>query len=235
MFFNDDSMLDFRGNGFGDDVMDAIFGGPVGFDAGEVIITGRVPGALYVDDFSEAQYGLEHIQPLEHIQDELSGVGAIEVVDLANDADPATGDADPGEEAPAGLVAANDDDAPAALIPAHDGKDAEPLVLATDDGEEALVLPDLLDPFDLAIPPLPAEVDLSMITVTPPGSVEADPVTIGGPAYQSLAFLILDTPFVVGDDQLPPTVRPSIEELLGLAEDDGWVLPLGGSGAWRLG
>ena len=236
MFFNDDSMLDFRGNGFGDDVMDAIFGGPVGYDAGEVVITGRVPGALYVDDFSEAQYGLEHIQPLEFTQNELSGVITVDVVDMANDADQATW-TPPGDDAGAGLVAANDDDAPAALSLASHGKDAEPLapIAGDGDGAESLVQLDLNVLHDLAIPPLPAEVDLSMVTVTPPNSVEADPVIIGGAAYQSLSFLILDTPFLVGDDHLPPTVRPSIEELLGLAGEDSWVLPLGGNGAWRLG
>jgi hypothetical protein len=239
MFFNDDSMLDFRGNGFGEDVMDAIFGGPVGFDAGEVVITGRVPGALYLDDISPAQYGLEHIQPLEYIQNELSTIVAVDVGDLANDADTSTYEPpseNSGEES-AALVAANDDEAPAALsLPSH-GKDAEPLVLIPGDGDgtESLVQLDLNALHDLAIPPLPGTVDLSMVTVTPPNSVEAEPVIIGGPAYQSLSFLILDTPFVVGDDHLPPTVRPSIEELLGLAGDDTWVLPLGSNGAWRLG
>ena len=240
MLFNDDSMLDFRGNGFGDDVMDAIFGGPVGFDAGEVVITGRVPGALYLDDISPAQYGLEHIRPLEYIQNELSTIFTVDVGDLANGADTSTYEPpseDSGEESSGALVAANDDDAPAALsLPSH-GKDAEPLVLVPGDGDGAhsLVQLDLNALHDLAIPPLPAEVDLSMVTVTPPGSVEADPVIIGGPAYQSLSFLILDTPFVVGDDHLPPTVRPSIEELLGLAGGDTWVLPLRDNGAWRLG
>lgn len=236
MFFNDDSMLDFRGNGFGENVMDAIFGGPVGFDAGEVVITGRVPGALYLDDIDPAQYGLEHIRPLEHIQNELSAIGAIEVADLGNDADSASAAASE-ESAGGALVAANDDDAPAALsLPSH-GKDAEPLALipGDGDGDESLVQLDLDALHDLAIPPLPGTVDLSMVTVTPPNSVEAEPVIIGGPAYQSLSFLILDTPFVVGDDHLPPTVRPSIEELLGLAGDDTWVLPLGSTGAWRLG
>jgi hypothetical protein len=233
MFFNDDNMLDFRGNGFGEDVMDAIFGGPVGFDAGEVIITGRAPGSLYVDDFSDAQMGLEHIRPLEFAKNELSAIVTLDVVDLSNDADPT----DPvAEDAPATPVAANDDESPAALVLASDGKDAEPLVLipADGDGDESLVQ---LDPLDLAIPPLPV-FETPTVTVTPPTFDDDDAPVVFGRAYQSLAFLILDTPYVVGDDNLPPTLRPPINELLGLLDaDDGqnWVLPLGGAGSWRLG
>jgi hypothetical protein len=76
MIFNDDSMLDFRGNGFGD--------GAFGYDIGEVVITGRVPGALYVDDFSEGEYGLQHIQPLEYAQDQLAEIITLDVVDQAD-------------------------------------------------------------------------------------------------------------------------------------------------------
>lgn len=206
MFFNDDSMLDFRANG----MSDAIFGGFRGGTAGEMTFIGRVPGGLYAEGLA----GGETFQDTAQLPEEL--LAAI-----------------------AGQVAANDDDAPALLLAPGDEKDAGPLVLtpalADGDEAEALVAPDLSDLFDLAIPPLPAEVDLSMFTVTPPNSVAAEPVVVGGPAYQSLAFLILDTPFVVGDDHLPATLRPSIEDLLGLAGDDTWVLPPSDTGAWLLG
>ena len=238
MLFNDDDMLNFGGKGFGDDVLDSLFGGAVGFDPGEVIITGRVPGALYVSDFSDANSVLEHVLPLEFSPNLIVDAGGDLGISTGADLDP-TGDAaeDDGGDAGAALVAANDDDAPAALtLPSH-GKDAEPLVLiqGDDDAAQAVVPLDLVTLHDLDIPPLPGQVDLSMVTVTPPNSADADPVILGGPAYQSLSFLILDTPFVVGDDHLPPTVRPSLEELLGLAGDDTWVLPLGANGAWRLG
>jgi hypothetical protein len=238
MFVDDDFALP-KNDLFGLGGLEALLGGPSLFDVGEVIITGRVPGALYVDDFHAGQTGLEYIQPLVWAE-RATNILSFDAVGL--EGAPGLGRADElpppesqDEEAPAGLVAANDDEAPAAQsLPSH-GKDAEPLVLIPgEDDAQALVQPDL-DAYDLAIPPLPSEVDLSMITVTPPGSVEADPVVIGGPAYQSLSFLILDTPFVVGDEHLPPTVRPSIEALLGLAGEDTWVLPLGGDGAWRLG
>ncbi len=231
MFFNDDGMLDFRAGGFGSDVLDSIFGGPMGFDAGEVIITGRVPGALYVDDIFDGQTGLEHIQPLEFAQNELTDV-TVDLVDLTGDAGP---DAEPVvEDAPAGLTAANDDDAPSALA-ASSGKDAEALapISGGGDGDTTLIQ---LDPMDLALPPMPV-FELPVVTVTAPTLDDAGPVMIGGRAYQSLSFLILDTPFVVGDDYLPQTLRPPINELLGLSDDDGqaWVLPLGGLGSWRLG
>eukprot|EP01030_Chromulinospumella_sphaerica_P016147 gene16147-15958_t len=129
MIFNDDSMLDFRTNEFGDGIF--------GFDVGEVVITGRVPGALYVDDFSAGEYGLQHIQPLEYIQNELSDAVAVDVVDVTDSSDIVDGtlvvESPADEDAPAGLVAANDDDAPAALTALTAGKDAEPLVLIPGD------------------------------------------------------------------------------------------------------
>lgn len=228
MFFDDGHILDLRGPGGGN----ALLGGAAGFEIGEVIITGRVPGALYADDLLGGETFLEHVLPLEY------GHGGVPpVADLAD----ATSGVIPealagGGQAGDQPVPANDDDGPAALPLASHGKDAEPLVLvpADSDGGEFPVQLDLTAVHDLAIPPLPVEVDLSTVTVSPPNSVEADPVVIGGPAYQSLSFLILDTPFVVGDDHLPPTVRPSIEELLGLAGEDTWVLPPTDRGAWLL-
>lgn len=199
MFFNDDSMLDFRANG----MSDAIFGGYRGVTAGEMTFVGRAPGALYAEGLSSAESFHESTQFPEEL--------------LAAIAKRAANDEEPRLSAP--LRA----------------KDAEPLVLIAGDVAEAVVLPDLAQHYDLDIPPLPVSPPLPTVTVTPPGSVPAEPVAFGGPAYQSLAFLILDTPFVVGDDHLPPTVRPSLEDLLGLAGDDAWVLPPSDIGAWRLG
>lgn len=243
MIFNDDSLLDFRGIGFGDNVMDSIFG----YDAGEVVITGRVPGALYVDDFSDGEYGLQHIQPLEYAQDQLSSVVAIEVFEVVDASD--STDEPTVEDAPAGLAAANDDDGPAALVALVHGKDAEPAVLipagdgGAGAGSDGLIL---LDLHDLAIPPIPGlpSFEAPTVTVTPPTfDDDIAPVFIGGRAYQSLSFLIIDTPFAVGDSQLPDALRPSLNELLGLVtpaglgDDDGqaFVLPVSGKGAWRLG
>lgn len=243
MIFNDDSMLDFRGNGFGDSVMDSIFG----YDVGEVVITGRVPGALYVDDFSEGEYGLQHIQPLEYIQNELSNVVTVDVADAAGSVEETTIPDAVGEDAPAGLVASNDDDAPAALVVQSHGKDAEPLVLISggdsDGGVGDLTVIDL---HDLAIPPIPVlpTLDAPTVTVTPPTFDDDTAPIIFGRAYQSLSFLIIDTPFAVGDSQLPSALRPTLNELLGLttppAQDDedagqAFVLPASGWGAWRLG
>jgi hypothetical protein len=234
MIFNDDSMLDFRRTGFGDSVMDAIFG----FDMGEVVITGRVPGALYVEDFSEGEYGLQHIQPLEFVQDELSNLVAVDVIDMA-DASGLTEDtpADDGEGASDALTPANDDDAPSALIVLTHGKDAEPQVVTAGDIEDGAGAGELnlIDPFDLAIPAIPQLFSLDAPAVTlAPQDVDTDaPLMIGGRAYQSLSFLIIDTPFAVGDSQLTDYLRPSLNELLGLSaesglgEDDGqaFVLP----------
>jgi hypothetical protein len=236
MIFNDDSMLDFRGTGFGDSVMDAIFG----FDAGEVVITGRVPGALYVEDFSEGELGLQHIQPLEFVQDELSNLVTVDVLDIA-DASGLTEETlvEDGEGASDALTAANDDDAPSTLIALTRGKDAEPQVLTASDNEDVAGAGagelNLIDPFDLAIPTIPqlSSLDAPVVTVAPQ-DLDADaPLMVGGRAYQSLSFLIIDTPFAVGDSQLTDYLRPSLNELLGLSaesglgEDDGqaFVLP----------
>ncbi|MDB5471897.1 MAG: hypothetical protein JWR84_3457 [Caulobacter sp.] len=230
MIFNDDSMLDFRGTGFGDSVMDSIFG----YDAGEVVITGRVPGALYVDDFSEGEYGLQHIQPLEYIQNELGSVITVDIVDVAD----TSGILEETlvAEAPPANQPANDDDAPAALVALSHGKTEEPLVLIPGDSHGDAGAGDLnltaIDLHDLAIPPIPLpSFEAPHITVTAPTfDDDTGPVIIGGRAYQSLSFLILDTPFVVGDSQLPSFLRPSLNELLGLPatdEDEGqaFVLP----------
>ena len=245
MIFNDDSMLDFRGTGFGDSVMDSIFG----YDVGEVVITGRVPGALYVEDFSEGEYGLQHIQPLDYTQDELTNSITVDITDVADASGliEDTSVADPvSEDAPAGLVASNDDDAPSALVVQSDSKDAEPLVLlSAGDSDGGVGDLTVLDLNDLAIPPIPVlpTFEAPTVTVTPPSFDDDAAPIIFGRAYQSLSFLIIDTPFAVGDSQLSNTLRPTLNELLGLTtssgqdEDDGqaFVLPATGWGSWRLG
>lgn len=229
MIFNDDSMLDFRGNGFGDSVF--------GYDIGEVVITGRVPGALYVDDFSAGEYGLQHIQPLEYAQDQLAEIITLDVVDQADASGLLEETLAPVVEEPSnGLSAANDDDAPAGLALHSHGKDVEPLVLIpgsdSDGGVGDLSVLDL----DLAIPPIPtfSNHDVSSDILTAPSVYDADePLIIGGRAYESLSFLIIDTPFAVSDSLLSSVLRPSLNELLGLVTDDedafvlparGWVL-----------
>lgn len=234
MIFNDDSMLDFRGNGFGDSITDSIFG----YDIGEIVITGRVPGALYVDDFSAGEYGLQHIQPLEYAQDQLAEIIILDVTEQA-DASGSLEEALPPvvEEPSNGLNPANDDDAPVGLALAGHGKSVEPLVLIPGSDSDGGGFGDLnaLD-LDLAIPPIPAfsNHDAPSDILTAPSVYDADqPLIIGGRAYESLSFLIIDTPFAVGDSLLPSVLRPSLNELLGLVTDDedafvlparGWVL-----------
>lgn len=224
MIFNDDSMLDFRGNGFGDSIF--------GYDIGEVVITGRVPGALYVDDFSEGEYGLQHIQPLEYAQDQLAEIITLDVVDQADASGLLEETTAPVEEPSDGLTPANDDDAPAGLALVLDGKDAEPLVLIPGGDRDGGVGDVSVLDLDLAIPPIPAfsSVEAPTVTLTPQ-SVDDEPLTIGGRAYESLSFLIIDTPFALGDSLLPQTLRPSLNELLGLDfmdEQDAFVLPARG-------
>ena len=232
MIFNNDSMLDFRPTGFG-------FDDAFGYDASEIVITGRMPGALYVDDISEGQTVLEYVLPHEFSDNLIR-----DPVDFGGAAPDADGRADApvvDSEGGAGLVAANDDDGPTALIASAHGKDEAPLVLipAGDDGHLTITP---FDQHDLAIPPVPLLQNAAAPTITvtaPTFDSEAPPVFIGGRAYQSLSFLILDTPFVLGDGQLPVSLRPTIDDLLGLTDDEdanAWVLPVGsGAGAWRLG
>ncbi|HYE46519.1 MAG TPA: hypothetical protein VEA44_12195 [Caulobacter sp.] len=232
MLFDDDFAIGRWGSdGLG--ALEDLLGGPSRYDAGEVIITGRVPGALYVDDFSEYRTGLEHIQPLEAAQDAINII-TVELAEFADRADLTTVEEPPASEEDEG------EEASAALIAPVSEKTEEPLVLVTrDDGEPLaggfgdLDLTDFGRPLIDLIPAPP------IVSVTPPDMTgeQPAPVVPGGRAYQSLAFLILDTPFVVGDDNLPPSVRPPINELLGLDEDEDvattWVLPTG-RGAWIL-
>ncbi len=230
MIFNDDSMLDVRGWEFGN----TGFSGPLAADIGEVIITGRAPGSLYADDLSPGETFLEHILPFE-----FSRGAATPVFDLTEtEAGVVSETLKIADATTDTVVPANDDEAPASLSLSDLGKDAEPLILIDgDNGAIDIVATDL---HDLSIPPIPlSAAEAPVITVTPP-TLDADPapVIIGGRAYESLSFLIIDTPFAVGDSQLPGSLRLSIEELLGLGgsnsddDDQAFVMP---ARSWVLG
>lgn len=224
MIFNDDSLLDVGGAAFGG----GLFGRGAGFDAGEVIITGRVPGSLYADDLLGMETFLEHLMPIQQLSDdvavalEVTDASVITVVDIGD------------------LPAAANDDAPESLALVSHAKDAEPLVLIPGGDEGVVVDTVVTDLHDLTIPPIPLSAsEAPVVTVTPPtADLDPAPVVIGGRAYESLSFLIIDTPFAVGDNQLPETLRPSIEALLGLLgsdnDDDGqaFVMP---ARSWVLG
>lgn len=213
MLFDDSFVLGHGIGGLGG--LDDAFGGPNRFDTGEIIVVGRVPGSLYIDDFSAGQTGLEHILPL------LTAEGAVTAP---------TSDA-------AGHAAASDDSGSAALALLSHGKDEPPaaIVLPTTDAP--------LAQFELDGFARPA-LDLSPVQpidpVAPPSLGDDGGVVtmIGGRAYQSLSFLIIDTPFAFGDSHLPASLRPSVDALLGLTEDDNsgdvWILPAAGHGSWRL-
>lgn len=227
MIFNDDSLLDFRPTSLGDSFLNGAFGGRFGADVAEVVITGRGPGSLFLDDYFKPEFRSELVQPLDF---------SAPPVPLAEHG-PSV------DETPAAPVVGNDnEDLAAVALSRHVHEKTELPTQVADTGghsDPGLILVEL---HDLAIPPRPAPADLDVptITVTPPTfDGEPAPVIIGGRAYQSLSFLILDTPFVLGDGELPTSLRPTIDDLLGLTDDDdanAWVLPVGdGAGAWRLG
>lgn len=234
MIFNDDNVLDFRGFGFSDGVMDLTFG----YDAGEVVITGRVPGALYVSDISDGVTLLEYVLPQDFSPNIIQSVSDLPQVgiDGAGEIDGGAVVVDNSDATP---TPANDD-APQSLALVSDGKDTEPLVLIAGGDEGVVVDTAVTDLHDLTIPPIPLSAsEAPVVTVTPPTlDLDPAPVMIGGRAYESLSFLIIDTPFAVGDNQLPETLRPSIEALLGLLgsnnDDDGqaFVMP---ARSWVLG
>jgi hypothetical protein len=245
MLFDDEFAYGRWGNdGLGS--LEDLLGGPSRYDAGEIVIVGRVPGALYVGDFSEYELGLEHIQPLEAAQGAFNTI-TVDLAEVGEHADlvlvepPATpeDDSEEGAAAPAVTV---EDEAPAALTRAVSEKTEEPLVLITqDDGEPLADAFGDIDPTDFGRPVVELTPIQPVITITAPdmtGGEQPAPVVTGGRAYQSLAFLLIDTPFVVGDDNLPPTVRPPLNALLGLPDEDDigqtWVLPVTGRGAWIL-
>lgn len=253
MIFNDDSMLDFRGNGFGQGGMDDLFGRGMGYDIGEVVITGRVPGALYLDDLPGGMTALDKIMPFENvggisIDQVLVSLDEPQTVGLVTLGGEDIVPADDGGDNGAAVVPANDDSAPATLPALTHGKDEAPLVLVvandTHDGAPGLAT---LDQDDLSIPPIPLPAfDAPTVDAVMPTAGEPAPVIIGGRAYESLSFLIIDTPFAVGDGQLPDSLRPSLNELLGLTGGDGqgddqaddgqaFILPATGWGSWRLG
>ncbi|MBI1406270.1 MAG: hypothetical protein GC145_09115 [Caulobacter sp.] len=194
------------------------FGGPGRFDAGEIVVVGRVPGSLYIDDFSAGQTALEHILPMIEAQNAISPVGADEQGPAAS----AQSD-DLGQLTLAGLNV--QDDSPAAIIlPTFESPLAD---FGADFGHDVFARPLL---------------DLTPVTPIDPVAPAADagdlPFTlIGGQAYQSLSFLIIDTPYAVEDSHLSPTLRPSVDALLGLTDADNgdvWVLPAQGHRSWLL-
>jgi len=186
MLFEDGYVLNqgFGDHGFG---LDGLFG-PSRFDTGEIVVVGRVPGAVYFDDLTPGQTFLEHV--LDSVTAETS-----------------LGDASSNQDffSPELSSAATSDvqtDSAQGLILSGLGKDAQPIY---GDG-----------------PAMSGE--------------EGFTALIGGRPYESLSFLIIDTPFAYGDSHLTASLRPSVDTLLGLADDgvDGWVLPTAGRGAWRL-
>lgn len=245
MLFDDEYAYGRWGNdGLGS--LEDLIGGPSRYDAGEIVIVGRVPGALYVGDFSEYELGLEHIQPLEAAQGALNTI-SFDQNDLGDNSEltlvelppPAEPEGDQDAAAPAVTV---EEDAPAALTRAVSEKTEEPLVLINQDAGEPLAgaLGDI-DLTDFGRPAIDFTPVAPVITVTAPdmtGGEQPGPVLTGGRAYQSLAFLLIDTPYVVGDDNLPPTVRPPLNALLGLPDEDDigqtWILPSTGRGGWIL-
>lgn len=248
MLFDDDYAYGRWGNdGLGS--LEDLIGGPSRYDAGEIVIVGRVPGALYVGDFSEYELGLEHIQPLEAAQSSINTI-TFDLADLGDNSEltqielpPVEPDGDTdGETEAAAPTVTDEHEAPAALTRAASEKAEEPLILISQHDGEALsgALGDL-DLTDFGRPVIDFTPVTPVVTVTAPdmtGGEQPGPVLTGGRAYQSLAFLLIDTPFVVGDDNLPPTVRPPLNALLGLPDEDDvgqtWILPSTGRGAWIL-
>lgn len=261
MFFDDDFILGSgpRGlTGFGDLGLDG-FGD---FSrVGEVVITGRVPGALYVDDISIDQTPLEYLLPFVHTE---TSVTALETAfaPISPTADETLVEAvadEPAEqdEAPAagiliaesrstddGVIVEFKADLPAAPVTFDD---APPAIDEPDQGpvndfgfdfeitEYAADLPPAPGHQVELTAPTPVVVGLSVDVPPPPASVDTiRDHTLGG-AFQSLSFLILDTPFVVGDSQLPPTVRPSLQDLMGPLFEDLFPNFTPRSSSWLLG
>ena len=237
MLFDDD----FAYGRWGNEGLDGLFGGPARFDAGEIIITGRVPGALYMDDLPGGMTALDRILPFQYLDGQLQS----DVLDAQAGHQfeaPAVITTDGSDAAgPDAGAQSSDPDAGLQSITAAPKGEEKPLVLITqEDGSPLSGLGDF-NPVDFGRPPIDLTPVPVVITVTPPdmgGGEQPSPVIPGGRAYQSLAFLLIDTPFVVGDEHLPPTVRPPLNELLGLPDEDDagqtWVLPATGRGAWVL-
>lgn len=196
------------------------FGGMDRLDAGEIVVVGRVPGSLYIDDFSAGQTALEHILPMIEAQNAISPVGA-------NDPGPAAaGQEDDLAQLTLASLTGQTDSPAAIILPTFDSPLAD---FGADSGHDVFARPLL---------------DLNPVTpIDPVAPVTADtgdqPFTlIGGHAYQSLSFLIIDTPYAVEDSHLSPTLRPSVDALLGLTDADNsgdvWVLPAQGHRSWLL-
>lgn len=209
-------------------------------DDGEIVITGRVPGALYVDDISIGQTLIEHIQPVVSAQAMLTieiptysePTELPEMVDDTPVSEPPTDDQ--GDAPSDAMPLTIEKTSVVTFAPVH--RDDEPTVaLVGAGGDEPLIVPDH-QPLDL----FPGRPQGDVIDL-PPAADEADtaqpdsvpPQVIGGRAYQQLSFLILDTPYVYGDDFLPVTVRPPLDQLFTPAFEGRFVLPQ--VGAWVLG
>jgi hypothetical protein len=211
MLFEDGYVLNqgFGDHGFG---LDGLYG-PSRFDTGEIVVVGRVAGAIYTDDFSAGQTGLEHILPVVSAENAFGG-------NFSDDT--SVGHA---------LSTGDSTDAAQGLILSGLGKEAEPLAIPLSEAADPLANL-YLDHAGLSLSPVePIYGDGPAMS----GDEDFTPM-IGGRPYESLSFLIIDTPFAYGDSHLTASLRPSVESLLGLADDglDGWVLPTAGRGAWRL-
>lgn len=279
MFFEDDFVIGGpKGlTGFGELGLDD-FGG---FSrVGEVVITGRVPGALYVDDISVDETPLEYLLPFVHTA---TSVAALETAfapvgpSAAEYVEPDAGEAgdeaaEEGDAAPAAIILvaesrSTDDGLTIPVDPKADlQSDFEPLAVTPveaappvfSDGGDDPVEQGPSNPFGFDVhvteyagdagPPAQSGDDWIMPIVTPapvqgltidipapqPAADGLRDHTLGG-AFQSLSFLILDTPFVVGDNNLPPTVRPSIQDLMGPLFEDLFPFLAPRSGSWVLG
>jgi hypothetical protein len=220
MLFDDNFVMGrsaLQESGFGD--LSNPFG-PSRFDSGEVIITGRSPGSLYVDDISSGQTLLDHIQPVITAEQLVSPLGQDSLAELRDAGQSATDAANDAVQA-----------APAAL-------------LARDHKDEALALPLMSGAAHdlplIALDHLPADRPVFDAPPAPQAFAPASHNTVHdfslGRAYQSLSFLIVDTPYAYGDDHLPATLRPSLDQLLGAAAGDApFLLPSSHGGAWVLG
>lgn len=194
---------------------------------GGIIITGRVPGSLYIDDFSAGESVLGHIMPIGH-RDSLVNLGD-STTDLMTAA-PVDGQGEAGpSDADAGV-------APAALalpqlkaeaFSAGDhGQDAGVSIALTVTDYDAMTGAHDLPVFGLT----PLDLPHTVIAAAQAGVDNATMSIGGGRTYESLSFLIIDTPFAYGDEHLPANLRPTINDLLGFStdssEDDNWVMPV---------
>jgi hypothetical protein len=157
------------------------FGDPSQFGLGGVVVTGRHPGALYLDDFSAGETVMEHVLPFTYIDQNLVGIQS-------------------DETQPDSLAAVNEN--------------------LTGDQAQVHAATGFTDGLTSGEKTIDGGAMLPLIAASP---------SIGG-------FLIVDTPYALGDSQLPASLRPSLNALLGLGiEEDIFVLPADGARSWVLG